>query len=479
MNLPFPLMLAFLTSLLVISWWRPPVLFFIWAVVLLLLPTTRTLIGGAPIYWFDIVAVVLLVTIYSNHSLRRWPWRVPKWHRGFIGVGLILGTFVPVILYRTAVLEMTWTWIHTSIAWMAFVIGIAPFISRKGASYQNALGMGILTAIIIAAVGAALQFGNAEVSAALNKFYFSDHTAGKQLRDIYIKEYFTSRVNGPHGDPNTFGGKAVIMAIACAWLLRNKARPWMYAGFIGAAVIVLATVSRQCLMAALLGGMVVLLFSRSRVRAQALAIAGVCVVVASIAGFSTNWSERLGRFEGGVEEDIGWVARLVLGPERLVSAIAENPRTLITGVGLDVNKLVEKGVDLGGLDFGFVSNGFLLPLFYMGVFGFFLTLGFWIWVARAAAGLPGTLRATALGSVAALMVLIAADNYAFLNETVVAMLFLVGGVLAGERYGRRGAVATAKIAAYLHQQRKRLLRPIHPSPKTPPDVMGLNPAVTY
>lgn len=479
MNLSLPLMLAFLTSLLVIGRWRPQYLFFIWAVILLLLPTTRTLIGGAPIYWFDIAAIVLLGAIYSHHGLWRWPRRVPKWHLWFIGVGLVLGTLVPVLVYRTAVLEMAWTWAHTSLAWMAFVIGFAPYISRKGADYQTALGMGILTAIVIAAVGAALQFGNADVSAAMNKFYFSDHTSGKQLRDIYIKEYFTSRVNGPHGDPNTFGGKAVIMAIACAWLLRNKPRTWVYAGLIGAAVIILATVSRQCLMAAALGGMVILLLSRSRVRAQAMVIAGVCAVVASVAGFSTNWSERLGRFEGGVEEDIGWVARLVLGPERLMQAIAENPRILVTGVGLDVNKLVEKGVDLAGLDFGFVSNGFLLPLFYLGVLGFFITLAFWIWVARAAAGLPGTLRATGLGSVAALMVLIAADNYAFLNETVVAMLFLVGGVLAGERFGRRGAAMTAKVAAQLRLQRRRVARFAHTPPRKLRGTAELNPPVNH
>lgn len=467
MNLSLPLMLVFLACLLVVAHWRRPYLFFIWAVVLLLLPTTRTVLGGAPIYWFDIAGSVLLATLYANHELRRWPWRVPKWHGWFVGVGLILGTLVPILIYRTAVLEMTWTWVHTSLAWMAFLIGVAPYISRRGAEYQTALGAGILAAILVSAAGAALQFGNAEVSAALNKFYFSDHAAGKQLRELYIKEYYTTRVNGPHGDPNTFGGKAVIMAIASAWLLRRHSAKWVYAGFIGAAVIVLATVSRQCLLAAAFGGTVILLLSHSRVRAHALVIGGVCAVVALVAGFSGNWSERLGRFEGGVEQDIGWIARLVLGPERLLHAIAENPRILITGVGLDVQKLVEKGVDLGGQDFGFVSNGFLLPLFYLGMIGFLLTLAFWMWTARAAAGLPGTLRATGLGSVAALLVLIAADNYSFLNETVVAMLFLVGGIMAGERFGRRGAARTAQVAAQFRALRRRAPQPAVRPPHAP------------
>lgn len=469
MNLTLPWLLAFLAALIVIGRSRPNYLYFIWALVLLVFPTTRTLVAGAPLYWFDVVTLALLSSLYAYHGFRFWSPHVPKWHWWFIGVGFVFGVLIPVLYYRTAVLEITWTWGHTSLAWMAFLLGFVPYITRRGESYQTALGMGILASIFILATEAALQFGNAEVSVALNKFYFRDHVSGNPVNDLFVKEYFTTRVNGPHGDPNTFGGKAVIMAIACAWLLRRHAKKYMYAGFVGAMVIVLATVSRQCLLAALVGGSIILLFSRSGLRARALFVAGIGAVVASAAGFSGGWSERLGRFEGGVSEDIGWIARLVLGPERLLNAIAEHPTIIITGVGLDVHKLVANGVDVGNLSYGFVSNGFLLPFFFLGISGFLLTLIFWSWVMRAAAGLPRTLRATGLGSVAAMMLLIFADNYSFLNETVVAMLFLVAGVIAGERYGRRGATAIARRArvTQANMSAARRLIPLHEKIRIP------------
>jgi hypothetical protein len=89
---------------------------------------------------------------------------------------------------------------------------------------------------------------------------------------------------------------------------------------------------------------------------------------------------------------------------------------LLSGVGLGTDH-IERSNGRGPSQEGFVSNSFALYLFYLGLPGCAVVLALLASTFRAAWQLEGELRAVALGGLAATVVIIASDNYAFLHPS--------------------------------------------------------------
>jgi len=119
---------------------------------------------------------------------------------------------------------------------------------------------------------------------------------------------------------------------------------------------------------------------------------------------------------------------------RLAAVIAHEPSLLLTGTGLDPEKLDAKSKLDADFETGFVSNGFLLPLYYLGVFGFVLFGLFWLWAFKRALGSPPATRGMMCGFVAMSVILVVSDNYGFIYEPAVGLLFLIVGLIAGQRH---------------------------------------------
>src|SRR5438874_2098433 len=79
------LVLLLLTSLLQRQW-----LFTAWVMSFSVFPTARAKIGEAPIYLYDLIAVVLILCLLIRGELRAWPRQIPRWHWWFIGVAFFL-----------------------------------------------------------------------------------------------------------------------------------------------------------------------------------------------------------------------------------------------------------------------------------------------------------------------------------------------------------------------------------------------------
>jgi hypothetical protein len=103
-------------------------------------------------------------------------------------------------------------------------------------------------------------------------------------------------------------------------------------------------------------------------------------------------------------------------PLELLDRISEEPSILLSGVGLGTSHIMRTGED-GPSQEGFVSNGFALYLFYLGICGLAAVLILLALTLRTAWALQGRSRSAALGGLAATAVIIASDNYGFLHTS--------------------------------------------------------------
>jgi hypothetical protein len=133
-----------------------------------------------------------------------------------------------------------------------------------------------------------------------------------------------------------------------------------------------------------------------------------------------------------VLEDDNTAARVLWGPARLIDLIANEPLVLLTGSGLDPEKLASKSHHEADFESGFVSNGFLLMLYYLGLGGFVLHAVFWGWAVHISRKFPPRSRAANCGFITVALVIVASDNYGAMYEPAIAILFLLVGLLAGQ-----------------------------------------------
>ena len=413
---------------------RPHWVVGVWAITVFLFPTTRTLVGPAPIYWFDLATIVVLAVLYSKRRFL-WPSGMTQWHWWFVGYAAFFGLVWPAVRYTPSA-ELVYVWLHTSLAWMAFPIGVLVAFSPYSQRYCSSLAGGLLVALVGMAALAVIQKGDPQGALLVNEIYRGDMD-GLWTDSMFGGMRYSARPNGPYGAATSFAGVACIVALAIASLRGLESKRWWWSGAALAGVVTLLTLTRHVLVAAAVGVVVVVLTSSARQSLKALVLGSVVASVFIAVGLGMGWQDRFDRTSGGVLTDLSITARVVEGPLRLAALIAAEPLVVVTGVGLDVQKIASTGIDVGIADSGFVSNGFVLPLYYLGIGGFVLTIGFWIWVYRTAGWSKSSRGGVLRGLVVAAAVLIASDNYSFLDESAVAGLFVFAGCLVGQEYRRQ------------------------------------------
>lgn len=422
---------AFVGLLAAVYLVRPNYLFSLWVILLFVFPTTRTYLGPAPVYWFDVATMIVCAMILSRPA-SIWPAGGIKWHWWFISYAFIFGLLIPSLRYSPTA-ESIYVWGHTSLAWMAFPIGVNIAYNIHYGSYRQIVIYSLMSVLTCLALLAVFQKGDGASALAVNEFYRGDMD-GMWTESAYGIERYSHRPNGPYGAATTFAGVAMIVGLIVA-VLNGSRRTWIIwlaAGLIAA--VTLLTLTRHVLVAAVAGLCVAVLSSRAKNKAKLLFVGGVFAAAAALAGVSLGWGERVALTNGGVLSDISIASRLVVGPLRLFQYLVSDPVSLITGVGLDVQKLAASGVDVGAAASGFVSNGFLLSLYYLGVGGLALMVSFWGWIYLSTKRMAANRGSVVRGLVVVAVAVVAADNYAFLEESAVAGLFLFAGCVAGESF---------------------------------------------
>ena len=230
----------------------------------------------------------------------------------------------------------------------------------------------------------------------------------------------------------------MLLAAIVFWLITEREQILARVTMLGLSLVtVLCTVSRHGMVAVAIGIAIMILCSENRLRMNLImGVAGTIVLLALAAGggmLQDSWSNRMSRFDGGVMEDDNITARVVDGPQRLVAFLGAHPSMLLTGAGIDPEKLMSRAGINDDFDGSFVSNGFLLALYYLGVGGFVLYGSFWGWAFFVAGSASPQKRGVLLGCVTMAVIIVAADNYGIMYKPASTLLFLVVGLVAAQR----------------------------------------------
>ncbi len=405
-----------------------------WAIAVLVFPTTFFKVGPAPVYVYDLAAGVLIGSLVLSGEWNRWPKGVPRWHLWLVGLAFRVSVVGGLVRYGM-VPEIFWIWGHASLAWLSFGLAIVVATAYRRDEYRAGLRWGILISALALCGIAVVQYADLPGHEFFAAFFYSD-SGGSDIAEILRRGVETNRANGPHGAPPGLAGMGILSMIAF-WLAsddRHRFQRWLVVA--ASSATVLCTVSRHAVLAGVLGLAFIICLSEARVRAKLIASSvAIIILVALIAGeglLKDSWSHRLSKTSEGVLSDDNIAGRVLYGPARLASFISREPSILITGAGLDPEKLESRNRLGSHFETGFVSNGFLLPLYYLGIFGFGLFLLFWIWAFRIAFFSSVASRGVRCGFVIMSAVIVASDNYGFVYEPAICFLFLVVGLIAGE-----------------------------------------------
>jgi O-antigen ligase len=436
MNLSLSIFLALAVVLIAAGIWRRSWLFAAWLCSILLAPTAQARVLGAPFYVYDLAAVILIASFAASGEMARWPRNIPRWHWWFIissfvlsvGFGFVRYGFLPDIL---------WIWGHSSLAWMPYAFGMVLVTSNANESYRKTLTNILPVISVLFCAMALVQFANLPGSERISSLYYEGLGSEQSVEILRLGEQ-SNRATGPHFAPTAFGGMALLLGMLY-WLLTEWHQRWLrILVALTSVTTIVCTVSRH-VMLALIMGLGVFIFACDLRRKAKLILA--CTVFGAILSTTAlgwmakqGWAERLARWDEGILNDENIAARLFYGPARLVNAIETEPSILITGAGLDPEKLISRHGQAGSSESGFVSNGFLLALYCMGIAGFFLYGFFWVWTWRLARRFPPGQRALLTSFVAMTIIIVAADNYSFMYEPAVAVLFLIASLVAGRRH---------------------------------------------
>jgi hypothetical protein len=434
-TISIPIFAAICLFVITAAWFWRPSLLAIWVIGFLVFPTARMVVGPAPIYLYDLTMAGVLGLLWYEGSFRFWPLRTIRWHGWMIGAAFLLSVLYGIVRYGPAP-QILWIWGHTSLSWMGFGVGVVLLTDPSNARYRLGLQTGFLIGGFALCAISLIQYLNLPTSDALNSFFYGGMGAEDSVETYHVG-ILSNRASGPHFAPCCLAGIA-ILAGAVFWLVTDK-RQWFRRLLMESMCLVttLCTVSRHAMLAAALGIMVMILFSDNRVRFQLIVGVAIAVVVLTFAAggamIHDSWTARMSRFDDGVMDDDNITARVVDGPQRLVDFLGQHPDMLLTGAGIDPEKLMSRsGID-DDFDGGFVSNGFLLSLYYMGIPGFCIYCGFWGWCVYAAATASPSKRGVLLGFIAIAGIIVAADNYGIMYKPASTLLFLVAGLAAAHR----------------------------------------------
>lgn len=466
MNLSLPFFVLFAALLVVLAETRNPWLFFVLPLAYSM-PTARTFFGPVPIYWYDCAAGAILYYLYRTDFWGQYRSATIPWIPIFAIVFLMFGVVAPTVRYGFLP-EYGWTYGHFILAWCLFYVGSA--VTRPQYYRESVLlAKGMIVSLGWLAVVAVVSWRNVEITQFFNEFFYGDFyndTGGLgMLTDIRVTEKWAYRAQGPFMNPTNLALFAVLFLAFIIMTKNRLSRFWLASGGLFAAVNVLASVSRQVMIAVCLAGLVYMILTplvRS-IRVIGLGIVLVAGVLLATGGGEVI-TERFGRVASSGIEEQNVAARLIRGPQRLYDLFSEKPDLLLSGVGLDADKLAGRGVDIGGNETGFVSNSFLLSLYYTGILGFIAYVSLWGWSLWKARNTPGNVRPLALAFTVTGIFLTFTDNTFFKLEAIIAWVLFTLGMVAslseGSAAQRIAAVRRVLVPAAPRNRRAPALQPI-------------------
>lgn len=238
----------------------------------------------------------------------------------------------------------------------------------------------------------------------------------------------TLRAFGTYGSSTLFGGvAAAVAAVLASHPLGRQRHVLGVACAMSAAAL---SYSRHALLAVavVVAG---LLVQRAANRLR-LAVAGLFLVISVTGIFSTDFLEA--RVSRGLLGDENIHARVVDGPQRFARRLVDEPSIGLLGIGVGPD-LILTGSRLSAAREGFVSNGALLHVFYLGVPGGI----FYLYTRGAASRLAWRSarrgNTAIVGCIAALLIIDVADNYAFLHQSIHFAWALFFGINSPSRDG--------------------------------------------
>jgi hypothetical protein len=410
--------------------------------------TIRNRFGTLSIYWSDLASIAMVLQVLAH---RRPPMR---------GRGLL-----PLIADgRGAAGACATGWA----LWISFAIAMVPGLLAAALRYGEIIGplylagrmcLGALSLALIgrlasdasalrwlswSALGccalmatcALYQAASPDNARAVEDFFFGsfiDPSTSIRVRNIdqwEESDLRIYRVGAMYGASTCFAGASLLTGTLC-WLL-NEMRGKRLAGMSGlgmASIASLLTISRHSALA--LVALLLTAFVCGIRASRALVVGGLAFAVLVYAVLpSEGWQRRLAK--GGVAEDDNLASRLVDRPREFASRVADDPAVLIAGTGIGIDYFL-KGSEFEAANFGFVSNTFVLFVFFQGLAALVVVACIFGWGLRRAAMLDRHRRALFVAIIACTGVVMASDNYGYFHCSVIFLWAAPFGLLAGIR----------------------------------------------
>lgn len=425
MTVLFP---AFLLLIFAQSYVRSRWLFATWTFLYCLLPTYVYRLGSVSLYWCDIAAVAVLFYWYNDRVPRKSASLAIQWFKVLMGT-LLIGALSSLVRYWAFFEPLYWVLRY------GFALATLPIVTAY--SRQPPLRAAMLSGIAAAAVGmfliAVVQEFRLPMNDALDHLLYDGYASLKS--DIGRSASFAMsgplRVFGPFSTSTQFGGASVCVGVLLTVLSWTSRRPQILVGrqrFITFATVLawsasLMTFSRHALLAILVF-LAVTAAADLRKSKWVWGMSAAAILLVGSGYFNTFlgfWLARIGK--GGISSDENLAARLQTRPWELYDRIVHEPSILYGGIGLGSEHI------LHGAQYGFVSNGFLLYLFYCGLPAFLAYFGCFLYAFQRSLGQPrDQLPAVVPAGVLAMAIIVAADNYAFFTPNLVFMWSVVIGL---------------------------------------------------
>lgn len=420
------------------------ILFFFYPFSYLVLPWWRITIGF-PIYISDLLTFLLYLSLSVFHG---WNWlnikKIPSWAL-ILSLLLFIGLFPSAFRYNV-ILDGVYEVLRFSIALWGFSLGVFLFKDDQNLHYRKALTLGFFTSIVIILLLMLFQYGNSSNYFLVKNLFYGSYSDKLDLlaETDGVLEYQSTRPSATFQGPTSLAGIA-LFATANIWLSCHSVKLFnpllIRLSVLGGVLISVLTLSRHSLLAMLVS-LPFFLFSRDltgKTRKQSVRILEKFFIFILVSLLSLpmlisstpvgeNLTARLER--GGIQEDYNLQARLIVGPQRVLNLIESDFSVLITGIGTGMRNVKDRQLARFVNDH-MISNSFVIPLVYLGLFGFFIFLGFWLWNLKIAWPLRKTMSYNALGIVLMMFVIVASDNYSYNQKSAISMWSMLSGILGG------------------------------------------------
>ena len=395
---------------------KSPHLLTLWVTIFLAFPTTRNKLGPISLYWSDLTGIAVLATFYNHGPMTKTVATTTRWAALLIGTYSI-GVVAALLRYKIIIEPGFWTYryIIALVPWI-----VIPRVLREEA-YFRAIERGALIAAGVVGFVSMMQAGSKDTALWIDDIFYSAYPAevGKEsYQRRMVKTASTLRTYGMYGTSTAFAGASAAVGFLVLLFSTMRKRAVMAPIFaILCFMGCMTTYSRHGLLAIAFFVAPTIIFVPTR----AIRVVGLAAGLAVVASFfvSTEFmAERFGR--GGEGGDDNMTYRLVIRPLELLDRIEMDPTVALVGTGHGIEHAL-KGEARKKARYGFVSNSFVLYLFYAGILCF-LVFGF-VFVAAIVRSwnLPPRIRDPAMGTILGMIVILASDNYAYLHTSFVFM----------------------------------------------------------